>query len=665
MATTTPGIHKDFSFIQFDADERRIIDRISKEWYVTNSGQPLQFTQASSYKFILLKPTDHIQHAFNLERELVCVFSAYDDIHPRTLDAIAKAQGLFPNLRVDRICSLVVSKDPDAVTKIKALLQSDSEAQVVIPFTYEELLTPANDPYFFRNRLRSHFYTRDLFASESPLKSDLFFFGRIDLIHQLADRHRSDQVSALFGLRKAGKTSVIYGVHRVLSAQGFPAVLIDCQTPAFHQRRWNHALWYVLSEIRAALNLDIRVGIENEFTPEKAADLFEKHLLRLYEAVNKSPILITFDEIENATPGISPSAHWRSESDFVLFWQTLRSLFQRKKGLFSYFVVGTNPSSNEQPKIGGLDNPIFAQFPKLYIPRFSTQDTRDMVRRLGKLMGLNFDEYVYSQLTEDFGGHPYLIRHVCSVIHRLASAQRPVDVGKALYLDARRQFLKDGRRYFEMIITVLKDHYPDEYVMLKFLALGDKKSFNEFATSDPSYTEHLTGYGIVEQQADDFVFRVDALKDFIAQDARYERINLTSSEKWAEISERRNKIEPQLRDRCRAILLLFFGAADAKQKVLDVFGKPRNLTLSSLDYADLFSPEKGHIYFEDLRKIVSKYWDCFKNMLGPDQDKALQYLKIINEYRADAHAKVLPEDEFQMLRIAFKFLEERLKQFGG
>ena len=64
----TPGIHKDCDFSHFDADERAIITTISKEWYVTNSGQPLRFTQASTYKFILIKPTDHLQHAFNLER---------------------------------------------------------------------------------------------------------------------------------------------------------------------------------------------------------------------------------------------------------------------------------------------------------------------------------------------------------------------------------------------------------------------------------------------------------------------------------------------------------------------------------------------------------------------------------------------------------------------
>jgi hypothetical protein len=663
MATTTPGIHKDCTFAHFDAEERAIIETLSKEWYVTNSGNLLKFNEAVTYKFILIKPADHIQHAFNLERELVCVFSAFDDIHPRTLDAISKAQNQFPFLRVDRICSLVVSKDLKVADKLKSILQNDTEAQIVIPFTYSELQRPNPDSYFFRNRLRSYFYTRDLFASESPLKTDLFFFGRTDLIHQLVDRHRSDQVSALFGLRKAGKTSVIYGVHRALKGHGHNSVFIDCQTPAFHQRRWYQALWYVLNETKRACKPDIRLCLEAEFTQEKAADLFEKYFMKIHEAVDKKSILLTFDEIENASPGLSPSNHWCKDNDFILFWQTLRSLFQRKKGVFSYLIVGTNPSSNEQPKIAGIDNPIFAQFPKEYIPRFSSAHTRDMVRRLGKLMGLNFDEYVYGQLTEDFGGHPYLIRHVCSVIHRIADPHRPVEVGKALYEKARKQFIREGRRYFEMILIVLKQHYPDEYEMLKFLALGDKKSFNEFANSDPAYTEHLTGYGIIELQGDEFVFRVDALKEFISQEARYQRINLTNSEKLAEISERRNKLELQLRSLCRNMLQAFYGVADAKQKVLDVFGKSRNTSLAHLEYAELFSPEKGKIYFEDLRKIISKYWDCYKNVIGPDQDKVLQYLKLINEFRADAHAQQIPEDDFQMLRLAFGFFEAKLKEF--
>lgn len=662
---TNPGVHRDFSFAKFNAEERSIIDTLSKEWYITNDGQTIQLTAGSIYRFVLIKPVDHIQHAFNLERELVCVFSPYTDFHPRTLDAISRAQSMFAHLRVDRVCSLVISKDTAIEAKVRQLLHNDTEAQIVVPFTYSELERPNPDSFFFRNRLRSHFYTRDLFASESPLKTDLFFFGRTDLIHQLVNRHRSDQVSALFGLRKAGKTSVIYAIHRTLKANDFPAVFIDCQSPAFHQRRWYSALWYLLQEVKSACEIDFRLPMEAEFTADKAADLFEKYLAKIHESVDNKSILLTFDEIENATPGISPSPHWRNDLDFVLFWQTLRSLFQRKTGLFTYLIVGTNPSCNEQPKIGGTDNPIFAQFPRLYIPRFTAPQTREMVRRLGRLMGLDFDEYVYAKLTEDFGGHPYLIRHLCSVIHRIADQQRPVVVGKALYEKARKQFVHEGRGYFEMILSVLKEFYSDEYDMLKFLALDDKKSFDYFAQLSPVYTEHLIGYGIIEPQGEEYVFRVDAVKEFLAREARFQRLNLSNAEKLAEISERRNKLEPRLRSLCKNLLQVFYGVADAKQKVLDIFGKPRNVSLSGLEYGDLFLTDKGHIYFEDLRKIISKYWECFKNVLGSDQSKVLRNIELINEFRSDAHAKTIAEDDFQMLRLAFSHLEEKLSQFTG
>jgi hypothetical protein len=575
------------------------------------------------------------------------------------------AQHEFPTLRIDPICSLLVSKDPNVGTKLRTLLQNDTEAQIVVPFTYTELQRPSHDQYFFRNRLRAYFYTRDLFASESALKTDLFFFGRTDLLHQLADRHRSDQVSALFGLRKAGKTSVIYGVHRAIKAHGSHAVLIDCQTPAFHQRPWNQALWYVVNETRKACEVDTRLTAEEDYTPDKAADFFEQDFVKIHNILKKGSVLLTFDEIENASPNTSPSIHWRDGNDFVLFWQTLRSLFQRRGGLYSYLIVGTNPSSTEQPQFHGIDNPIFAQFPKVYIPRFRPRDTRDMVRRLGKLMGLSFDEYVYAQLTEDFGGHPYLIRHACSVIHRIAPAERPVDVGKALYERGRRQFLVEGRRFFEMILTVLRQFYPDEYEMLKYLALGDTKSFREFADEDASYTEHLLGYGILERQGDEYVFRVDALKEFISQEARYQRLNLTNAERLAEVSERRNRLEPVLRSLCRHTLLLFYGAADAKTKIVTILGKPRDVKAAGLDYAAVFSPDKLEIYFVDLRKIISKHWECFKNALGPDQAKTLQYLQLINEFRVDAHAKQIADDEFQMLRLAFAYFDEKLKELSA
>lgn len=251
-----PGINPQVDLRHFDATEREIIDRFGKEWYVTNGGSGIWLSRTSNYRYALIKPIDTFREMFNLDREIVLLFSPYENFEPRTLDAITKATSQHQALRLERICSVLVSKDPDISFKLRDLLKNDQEAQIVVPFSYQELRASISDPYFFRNRFIEHFYSRDLFASESPLKRDLYFFGRTDLVHSLINRHRSNQVSGLFGLRKTGKTSIIFGVQRGLQKVDGVSAFIDCQTPAFHRLRWNQALHHVLMAVRKQNELD-------------------------------------------------------------------------------------------------------------------------------------------------------------------------------------------------------------------------------------------------------------------------------------------------------------------------------------------------------------------------------------------------------------------------
>ena len=416
-----PGINPQVILSHFDDQERQILNRISRDWYLTNGGTNISLSPTSKYRYALIKPTDIFQEMFNIDREMIVLFSPYENFEPRTLDAIFTATSQHQALRIERICSVLVSKDPGVAYKLRELLKNDQEAQIVVPFTYDELSSVNTDPYFFRNRFIEYFYARDLFASESPLRKDLYFFGRTDLVHVLLNRHRSNQVSGLFGLRKTGKTSVIFGVQRGLQKVNGVSAFIDCETPAFHQLRWNHALHHVLMEVRKQNNLNERLDQLDDYTGAQAPVLFEKHLRRMSERLGSKTIMLIFDEVENITPTVSPSEHWREGTDFVFFWQTIRSLFQSSSGLFSYLLVGTNPLCVELPTIGSSDNPLFAQVPLEYIPGFDVPQTREMVRRLGRIMGLKFDEVIYGKLTEDCGGHPYLMRHICSVIHKISN----------------------------------------------------------------------------------------------------------------------------------------------------------------------------------------------------------------------------------------------------
>ena len=146
----------------------------------------------------LIKPTDIYQQMFNLEREILVLFSPYESFEPRTLDAIDQAAKQYQQLRLDRIVSILISMDSKIEEKIRRLLATERETQIVVPFTYKELMKEY-DEYLMSNRFRDHFFSRDLFAYEAPLTKDLYFFGRTNLIQDMThtDIHHSKPLTGI------------------------------------------------------------------------------------------------------------------------------------------------------------------------------------------------------------------------------------------------------------------------------------------------------------------------------------------------------------------------------------------------------------------------------------------------------------------------------------
>ena len=411
------------------------------------------------------------------------------------MDAFDYGASKYQSLRVDNVCRVLISNDPETERKVTDILKDDPEQPIVVPFTYQELSKPYDD-YFIRNRFRRHFYTRDLFSFSSPLRTDLYFFGRTQLIQDIVNRHRSGENSGLFGLRKSGKTSIIYGIERFLKTHGGQYISIDCENPSIHKLRWNELLYNVVEKIQSVKESSFRISSLEDYKEKNAANRFESDLKGIYNSKEPKPVLLIFDEIERISPVTGSSNHWREDDDFVYFWQTLRYFFQRNPHIFSYLLVGTNPFCVETSKFKHHDNPLFSSIPFQYVPPFDVTKTREMVRKLGRYMGIKFDELIYSKLTEDFGGHPFLIRHMCSTINSLCVGDRPANVDKALYFKAKDKFFISSKHYLSMIVDVLQEWYPDEYDMLIFLANGDLNEFEAFAKESNYYINHLVLYQI-------------------------------------------------------------------------------------------------------------------------------------------------------------------------
>lgn len=535
--------------------------------------------------------------------------------------------------------------------------------QVIVPFRYIELQNE-DRTQLITNRFREHFYERDLFSFESPLKKDIYFFGRRKYVHDLISRHNSGENSGVFGLRRSGKTSVLQAIDRAAQLVNTGCIFMDCQD--LYHFRWNRVLFSVVQSISKTVEIDINSIIE-DYDEENASILFSSDLEFLIKNSNRD-ILLLFDEIEQITPGLGMNENWKNGDDFVKFWHSIRSNFHKWGNKFTFILAGTNPSAIEQVSINGHDNPLFNQLKSdSYLPSFKVEDTKEMVNKLGGYMGLEFDDIVCAKLTQDFGGHPYLIRHFCSAINQFVSENRmnkPIRISNAIYNKTMPIFSqKSADNYCMFIMGVLVDYYPEENKFLEQLALANVKNDENSGLYNPQMLSHLLGYGIIESNQGILDFKIEVLKNYLTRKYAYHKQNMTNEEKWAEISERRNRIEPKIRIIVKTQLKAIYGGG-ARQKVLNSMRNDLKERYANLPYNDLFDPKKCQIYFLQLGNLIDTHWnECFKNLFTKNRQSIKSYFTIINDLRYECHAAEVTEAEMDSFRGAITTLEKEIDSY--
>lgn len=105
-----------------------------------------------------------------------------------------------------------------------------------------------------------------------------------------------------------------------------------------------------------------------------------------------------------------------------------------------------------------------------------------------------------------------------------------------------------------------------------------------------------------------------------------------------------------------------YGEQLAKDAVFDILGKQRKHEYISKSINEIFDPNLSTIYFEDLRKIISKEWGSFENIFETSKKK-LSSPQAINKYRSDAHAKDITPDEFTIFRLSIEKIENDIARY--
>ena len=280
----------------------------------------------------------------------------------------------------------------------------------MVPFVYDELVAHSGDSWYIRNQLRNNFYDVDLFGYTLPLRDETSFFGRQQIIARYVDAIKRCENRGIFGVRKTGKTSLLFKIDRLVREQRLGFVFFyDCKSPSYRMLHWNELLGEICSNIAKRLGINIRREYD------------EKNIIRSFryvvnEASKKDKkIVIIFDEIEYISFKSPLNPHWHSE--FIDFWQTIWSVQSIHRNLV-FILSGVNPSVTEIDTINGIQNPLFSIVQSEYLQGLSEDDARTMVRTLGRRMGVKFDYPAITLLYNQYNGHPMLLRLACSYINR-------------------------------------------------------------------------------------------------------------------------------------------------------------------------------------------------------------------------------------------------------
>jgi AAA+ ATPase superfamily predicted ATPase len=643
------GYHRSFDEFKYPPDIRVALRRLSEYFYVTRAFDPLNKGN-STYYAALIRPTSETSVFVNTERELLVLFSKYETFEIRTLDAFDEFYKLLDDTRLDTNLRFLVSGYDFIEEAVRHFLSQNPEYPIIVPITLKKLIGARGDPLIAA--VRKNFLVRDLFAYQAPLRQEVFFFGRDEVVNTVLDYARSGQNSSLFGLRKSGKTSTIYAVARRSRPMGVTVVTVDCQDPAIHARRYDELLFHLLNAVRRQCGQKQLKELPKLSLPD-LSEFFAQHM-RSTLGQMKTPVLLIFDEIENISPATAASPHWTEDRDALYFWQILRSFCQSEEQTrLSICLVGTSPMLLESAKIHRVDNPVYLFAQKTFIPNLTQSEVREMVTRLGYFMGLNFPDAVIAKLCDEYGGHPFFIRQVCSKIHQLSGLNRPMDVSMRMLDRARVEFMSQMETYIREIIANLQSLYPEEFDVLAAVVCGDRADFDEYVAEAPDLVDHLIGYGLVARRGDDYDITFQAIAGAVR------RLLPSAAEKsdeaaWAAMSARRGVLERSL----RTALFHWSNSVgpDAWASIIQrALNKSRFEKLPSVEPRVLFSPTASPLYFTDLLSLLDDA-EVLPH-LADRKTSIMSSLRLINRLRKDAHALAPTSDDLELLSRAYDDVE--------
>lgn len=616
-----------------------------------------------TYGCAIAKPTKRVKTALAVDREILVVASNFKDQQQRTIKLLKREIETSAG-RYENTVAIVLHQDPDGNGKLKNWGR-DQGLSILPLLGTEEYKKPAE----LERALCFELYSHDPFDVTGPVSDDANFFGRRDEAIDLARKLQRGQIRSCLGIRKVGKTSII---NRVLGEtknnHNCVALMVDCSRDDIWALNAAQLLASLASSAEFAASTESRYAsmapIGESVDLASARDRLQQLLMSF-----DCPLILVFDEVDYITPGSPTNAAWRSE--FNAFWRNLRSVYQecsRQGHQMSILVGGVSTYWFTVESIDGIENAALSFVPEEYLSPLPEGATVAMLKRLGKVAGLQIDDAAATQIARATGNMPYWARKCSSYIHRhIPTTERPCALSVDRTTPLVESFVaEEGAAISEVALRHLFRVHPRLMDATRRCASGMAKDVAE------PLRRVLKRYGVLahddslsgEMIVQGFTSLLSVVQSTPLEPPEPGNAGLQAAglNEWAEelaaLGMRRNILERRLRE--LALNFLRFNAltagklGDAKERLLAILPEGKSEAFKHLSAEEVAS----RFLWTDLTKLVAKEWTLFSRLLG-DKDAFLRHCEVINE-RFDAHAKHADAADFALYRRSLSFLEERV-----
>ena len=177
----------------------------------------------------------------------------------------------------------------------------------------------------------------------------------------------------------------------------------------------------------------------------------------------------------------------------------------------------------EMGKWGEVDNPLFEFIKSIYLPPFPMSECSDMAVKLGRGMGIEYDDEALVSLYAETGGHPYIVRQYCSFISK-RFPNRPLRVSPGIVCGCADDFVFERSHVFQEILERLDRDFPLEKDLLGFIVDGvrSEKELGELAGQPgQDALRHLLGYQLVQRCEDgNYIVHIGLLQRWLQKSWR-------------------------------------------------------------------------------------------------------------------------------------------------